>query len=222
MNLSGNIIDLVKVFFAGVAVSFTPCLYPLIPVTASFIGASSSGSKAKGFSLSLVYVTGIALTYSILGLMASLTGMFFGRISSHPATYIIVGIIIVIFGLSMLNLFALYLPHFFRPPVIRKRGYFSTFVLGLSSGLVASPCLTPVLGTILFYLTTKTNIVYGATLLFTFAFGMGTLLIVVGTFSSIIVNLPKSGRWLDYIQKIGAIVLISIGLYFVYTGIRRM
>ncbi|MCX5714765.1 MAG: sulfite exporter TauE/SafE family protein, partial [Candidatus Omnitrophica bacterium] len=158
MNLSGNLIDFVKVFFAGVAISFTPCLYPLIPITASFIGASSGGSRLKGFILSLIYVTGIALTYSILGLVASLTGMFFGRISSHPVTYIVVGIIIIIFGLSMLNLFAIYLPHFFRPPVVKKRGYFSTFVLGLSSGLVASPCLTPVLGTILFYLTTKTNI----------------------------------------------------------------
>jgi thiol:disulfide interchange protein DsbD len=222
MPLSGNFLDYLKVFFAGAALSFTPCVYPLIPITASFIGATSSGSKAKGFSLSLLYVTGMAVTYSILGLVASLTGMFFGRISAHPLTYIIVGTIIIIFGLSMLDLFTLYFPQFFRPPAVKGKGYLSSFTLGLSSGLVVSPCLTPALGAILLYLATKKNIIYGTTLLFTFACGMGVLLIIVGTFSSIITSLPKSGRWLDYIKKSCAVILICIGAYFVYRGIRNL
>jgi len=222
MNPSVNSLDYLKAFLGGVGISLTPCIYPLIPITAGYIGASSSGSKFKGFLLSLVYVTGIAITYSILGLFASLTGTIFGRIGSHPITYLLVGIIIILFGLSMSDLFVINLPRTIKPAALKKRDYLSVLLLGLSSGLVVSPCLTPVLGSILLHLATKKNLLYGATLLFSFAYGIGLILILIGTFSALLVNLPKSGKWMLYIKKVFSFILIGMGIYFIYTGLRRI
>jgi thiol:disulfide interchange protein DsbD len=217
-----NPVDYLIAFLGGVLISFTPCVYPLIPVSAGYIGVRAGGSKFKGFTLSLVYVTGVALTYSALGLFASLTATFFGRISSSPVTYLFVGGVIVLFGLSMLDLFTIPLPRIIRLPTLKKQIYFSTFILGLSSGLIVSPCLTPVLASILAYLITKKNLLYGATLLFSFAYGMGLILILVGTFSAVLVNLPKSGKWMIYIKRFFSFLLIGMGIYFIYTGLRRL
>lgn len=222
MTLSGNHVDYLTAFLGGVTLSFSPCVYPLIPISLGFIGARANGSKLKGLYLSLVFVTGVAFIYSILGLLASLTGEIFGAVSSNPIAHIFVGLVIVGFGLSMLGVFKISLPALFKLPVPKKGGYFSTFLLGLSSGLVISPCITPVLGSILFYLTTKKNILYGATLLFSFAYGMGLVLILAGTFSNILTRFPKSGRWMINIKRLWAFVLLGMGIYFIFTGIRRL
>ena len=219
MNLSGSPLDFIFAFAGGVLASLTPCVYPLIPVTVFYISAKSAGSKVKGFILSLIFVTGLSFTYSILGLIASLGGILFGRISTHPVTYIVVGCVIVVFGLSMLlDLFNFS----WQGPRVdtRKKGYFSTFLLGASTGLVASPCLTPALAAILAYLSTQKNIFYGMALLAAFAYGMGLILVFAGTFSSMLINLPRSGKWMGYVKRIGAAIVIILGLYFIYRGIR--
>ncbi len=222
MNLSGSPFDYLAAFLGGVIISFSPCVYPLIPVSASFIGIKAGSSKLKGLTLSLTYVTGIAVTYSILGLFASLTGKIFGMIASHPLTYIFAGSVIILFGISMFDFFNLYLPSIIKLPAAKKHGYFSTFLFGMASGLVVSPCTTPVLGAILVYLAAKKNIFYGVTLLFSFAYGMGLILIIAGTFSSILLALPKSGKWMVYLKRFAAVVLVGMGIYFVFSGIGRL
>jgi len=209
-------------FSGGILLSLTPCVYPLIPITAGYIGASSGGSRLKGFILSLVYVSGLAVAYSLLGLAASLTGKIFGAISINPITRIATGVIVILFGLSMLDLFTFPLPNIIKAPVFKKRGYFSVFLLGLSSALLISPCVTPALGSILICLAQKKNIFYGMTLLFSFAYGMGLLLILVGTFSAVLLALPKSGKWMAYIKKACAIIIMAVGVYFIYNSIRGM
>jgi thiol:disulfide interchange protein DsbD len=221
MNLSGNHVDYLVAFFGGVLLSFTPCVYPLIPISVGFIGVRAAGSKIKGLVLSLIYVTGVAIIYSLLGLMASLTGKFLGAISTHPITSIFVGVIIIVFGLSLFDKFSISLPNIIKLPTIKKGDYFSTFLLGLTSGLIISPCISPVLGAILVYLGTKKNLLYGMTLLLSFAYGMGLVLIVSGTFSSILLGLPKSGKWLILIKRFFALLLIGMGVYFIFNGIRR-
>jgi len=94
--------------------------------------------------------------------------------------------------------------------------------LGLSSGLVASPCLTPVLGSILLYLAIKKNLFYGASLLFVFAFGMGISLIIAGLLSSVLLSIPKSGKWMRYVSILLAAVLVIVGIHFIINGIRRI
>lgn len=223
MNLSGNPIDFLIAFFGGVLVSFTPCVYPLIPISAGFIGIRSAGSRAKGLFLSLVYVGGIAVIYSLLGLIASLSGSLFGEISSSPAAYLFAGAVIIFFALFMSDLLALRLPRLPELSLGRNKGYLPVFLLGLTSGMITSPCLTPVLGSILAYLATKKNLLYGALLLFSFAYGMGFILIIAGAFGSFILGvLPKSGRWTVYVKKLYALILLAMGLYFIYAGLRRL
>lgn len=218
MILSGNPLDFLIAFLAGIALSFTPCVYPLIPISIGSISISSQGSKLKGFILSLVYASGVAVIYSLLGLLASLTGKIFGVIYFHPATHLIVGAIIIVFGLSMLDFVKLPWPHSVKIAPLGK-GYFSTFFLGLNSGLMISPCVTPVLGTILFYLTTKKNIWYGTLLLLSFAYGATLILILCGTFSAILVNLPRLGKWMLCIKRFCAFLIIAMGAYFIYQAV---
>jgi len=222
MILSGKPVDLLISFLGGIFMALTPCIYPLIPVTVGFIGGRSGGSKLKGFVLSINYVLGIAVTYSFLGLLASLAGLIFGQVSAHPLTHIIVGSVIVVFGLSMFDLFAIPLPRFVKVIDVNKNNYFYSFILGLVSGLVASPCLTPVLGSILAFLTIKKSLVYGTLLLFTFALGMGLPLVILGTFSAALTGIPKSGKWMAYIKKIFALIMIVSGVYIIIAAIWRM
>jgi len=219
MNPLGNNLDYLSAFIGGVFMSLTPCVYPLIPVIAGYIGVRAGGSKLKGFTLSLAYVTGAACVYSALGLFASLTGTLFGRLSLSPITRILAGAVIILFGLSMLDLFRIEIPGIIKPSGVKKEGYIAVFLLGLISGLVASPCVTPVLFSILAYLATKKNLLYGTTLLFVFAYGMGLIFILAGTFSSVLVSLPKSGKWMVYIKRICAFILIGTGLYFIILAI---
>ena len=203
--------------------SFSPCVYPLVPVTLGFIGAKGTSSRLRGLSLSLVYVLGLAVTYSILGLIASLSGKLFGRISAHPVSFLIVGNTCIIAGLSLLDLINFNFSGLaLQNKVKRTGGYFSVFLLGAASGLIAGPCTAPALGAILIYVASKQNIIYGASLLFVFAYGLGFLLILVGTFSSVFLSLPKSEKWLLGIKKLCGFILIAAGEYFLIQAGRML
>jgi len=201
-------------FGAGVLVSFSPCVYPLLPITVGYIGAGAQKHRLHAFFNSLIFVLGMAITYSILGVFASLTGKLFGQISSSPVSFFIIGNICILFGLSMLGLFELHVPDFFLNRMKKNKSRFSAFLLGVTSGLIVGPCTAPVLGTILVYVATKQNLFYGVFLLFCFAYGMGALLILAGTFSGLLMGLPKAGRWMYTIEKIGGVLLILAGEYF--------
>ncbi|MDD5409545.1 MAG: cytochrome c biogenesis protein CcdA [Candidatus Omnitrophica bacterium] len=221
MLLSGSPFDFIYAFLGGLLSSFTPCVYPLIPISVGYIVGNAQNSKIKSFLLSLFYVTGIAITYSFLGILAVLTGRIFGEFSVNPLVNLISGVIILIFGLSMFDLFNFNFTLNLKLPTHRKRSYFLALLLGLISGLMISPCLTPILGAILTYLSTTKNIFYGGFLLLSFSYGMGLIFILIGTFGSGISGLPKSGKWMLAIKKICASIIVLIGAYFIYTAIRR-
>ena len=218
MNLVGSPLDFLIAFGAGVLVSFTPCVYPLIPVTVGYIGSLSAGSRLKGFILSIIYALGIATTYSILGAIASLTGKVFGQIAGTPWPYFVVSLVCIFFGLVFLEVFGMSLP-IFSIKKVESKSVISVYLFGLVSGLVVGPCITPVLATILVYVGTKQNLVYAMFLLFCFAYGLCTVLILAGTFSGILVNLPKSGIWIEKVKKLCGLILIATGIYFlIQTG----
>ncbi len=211
----------VGVFIAGVAVSFTPCVYPVIPLTLGFIGARSAGSKLRGFLLSLVYVLGMALMYAILGAFASLSGKLFGSIGSNPITYFLVANVCLILGLSMLDVFQIPQISLSGSLTAKNRGaslpdrqgFFGAFVIGLFSGLIVGPCTAPVLAAVLVYVGSKHNLIYGFSLLFTFGYGVGFLMIILGTFTGLLASIPKSGQWLERVKKIFGFVLILAAEY---------
>ena len=204
----------IAVFLAGVGVSFTPCVYPVIPLTLGFIGARSAGSRSKGFLLSLVYVLGMALTYAVLGAFAALTGKLFGQIGSNPWTYFLVANVCFVFGISMLGAFEIpSLSIGIQQSKNEKGGYFGAFIIGIFSGLIVGPCTAPVLATILVYVGTRQNVLYGFGLLFVFGYGVGFLMVLLGTFTGLFAALPKSGAWLERVKKIFGCILVLAGEY---------
>lgn len=215
MTLQGNLIDYIRAFLGGVVVSFSPCVYPLVPVTLGFIGVKAGSSCLRGLSLSLVFVSGLAVTYSILGLIAALSGKLFGTISTHPISYFVVGNACIIAALSFFDIIHInFIGVAVQNKVKRTGGLFSAFLLGTASGLVAGPCTAPVLGTILLYVATRQNIIYGASILFVFAYGMGFLLILSGVFGTVFFNLFKSEILLSRIKKVSGFILLGVGEYF--------
>lgn len=210
----------VLVFLAGVLTSFTPCLYPIIPVTVAFIGARSMGSRSRGFLLSLFYVLGLSSVYSLLGMFAVMTGRFFGEINSHPLTMIIIANFYILLALMMFGVFNFQ----FRMPagdqikeaVMRrkKKDVLASFLVGAASALAVGPCTAPVLGALLVWIAGGQNVLLGAVLMFLFSLGMGVLLILVGTFAGLAANLPKSGRWLEGVKVLFGIILLIVAEYF--------
>ena len=208
----------IAAFGGGVLASLTPCVYPMIPITAGYIGSSNiGGSKIRAFLLSLVYVAGVAVTYSAMGVFAALSGRFFGEINSSPWSFLLVGNIILLLALSMLDVFSL--PVFTPKSRSNRGGLLATFGIGLSSGLIAGPCTAPVLGVLLAYVASTGNALLGGALLFVFAFGMGLLLIGVGTFSGLMAALPKSGNWMVHVKKgLGWLMLILAEYFLIQAG----
>jgi len=209
-------------YLGGVLISFTPCTYPLIPITVGLIGAQENASKLRGFFLSLFYVTGLAITYSIIGAAAVLSGKIFGQMQTTPWTYFFMGNLCIFMGLAMLDVFTISLP---LPQKIARmisdkkgEGFFGIFLLGGASGLIIGPCTAPALAVLLGFVALRTNLAYGMSLLFVFAFGMGTLLIIAGTFAGFIAALPRQGKWMANLKKVFGLILIGGGEYFLYTA----
>ena len=214
-----SIVTYLVVFLGGVAASFTPCVYPLIPIIIGVIGASGETSRVRGFILSLSYVFGIAITFSILGVFAAATGKLFGELQSSPVGHLIVGNIMILFGLVLLDV--IHMPTFLLSKLgagkVRKGGsIYSVIFMGIASGFVAAPCTAAVLGVLLTFVATTQSIALGFSLLFVFAIGLGTLLIIVGTFTGIVVNMKFLNRWMPVMQKVIAFGMILLGEYYIF------
>lgn len=202
-------------FFFGILVCATPCVYPIIPVIVGYIGTAEIKSKREGFLRSLSYILGLALVYSTLGAIAALTGSLFGVFQSNFWTYFVVANIFIIMGLFMLDVFRMPQISFFnKMSFMNKSGMAGAFLVGAASGLVVGPCTTPVFGAILAYVAAKQNVFLGITLLFTYAFGMGLPLLLLGSFLGAVKKMPKAGPWMVRIKKIFGLILIASGEYF--------
>lgn len=215
---SGSLSVILICFLAGIASSFTPCIYPLIPITISILGSRKAESKLKAFLLTISYVGGIATTYAALGLVAALTGSLFGSLSSNPWVLLGVSAVIMALALNMLDVFQI---NFGALTVggktgTRKPGLLPNFIYGLTFGLIASPCTAPPLAAILTWVGSTRNLIMGPILLFVFALGMGFVLILLGTFSSFLTRIPKSGNWMIYIKKTMGYLMLLMACYFIF------
>ena len=215
MELQGNFLDYFIVFGAGVVVSFTPCVYPVIPLTASFIaGVNTKGTKLMGFIISLIYVFGLALTYCAVAVFAALTGKMFGQVQNSPIIFIVVSNILIFFALVMFDVIPISNFGLNIHNKIKTKNIWTVILFGMASGLVVGACTAPILGTLLLYISSKQNILHGVSLMFVFSYGVGASLILVGTFSGILGNLPKSGAWLTRVKQFCGLILIIAAEYF--------
>jgi len=207
------------VFGVGFLTCFTPCIYPMIPITLAVLGARAHGqSHWKNFSLALVYVLGIAMTYSVLGVIAASTGSFFGAALGNIWVVSAIALMFFAMGLSMFGLFEVQAPGFIRNRLGAGRtnqGYTGAFATGLVAGIVASPCIGPVLVSILTFIAQTQSRALGFFMLFTFALGMGIPFIALGLSSSALTRLPKAGRWMEAVKIFFGLVMIGMAFYYI-------
>jgi|WetSurMetagenome_2_1015567.scaffolds.fasta_scaffold30596_1 cytochrome c-type biogenesis protein len=208
-------------YLAGVLVSLTPCVYPVIPVTVACIGGHGETSGTRGLVLSLFFVLGLALTYTALGLFAAMTGKLFGTVQSSPWTQGFLGMLFVFMALAMLDVFQVSLEKYMPRGMtsLRRTGLFGSFAIGVTSGFILGPCTTPVLAVILGVAAARQDALFGGSLLFVFSLGMGSLLVLVGTFTGMLAGLPKSGAWMVVVKKISGVMMLAVGVYFLYSAV---
>lgn len=207
---------LAAAFAGGVLASLTPCVYPMIPIVSTYVGSRTVGGKAslRSFALSLAYVVGMAGVYAALGMTAALTGRLFGEISTSPLAHFLVANLVILLGLNMLDVVPFPRLPGFTPATKERSGLLGALVVGAASGLVASPCTAPVIGVLLAYVGTRQDVILGGSLMFAFSLGMGSLLVLVGTFSGLMAALPRSGRWMEGVKKLMGFIMLGLGEYF--------
>ena len=220
-RMSGSpVTALPLLFLAGVLTSMNPCIYPMIPITAAIVGGSSVGgrvSRGRTILLTLTYVVGLALVYSILGLVAGMSGTLFGSVSSNPWVYFAMAQVLIVAALAMLEVFPIVVPAFIlqRAATAGEGGRFSgAFIMGAMSGLVAAPCGAPVMAAVLTWVTTTQSAVLGFAYLFSFSLGMCTFLVIAGLSTGLVARLPKAGVWMVWVKRAFAVVMIAVAEYY--------
>lgn len=209
------------VFLAGVLTSLTPCIYPMIPITAAIVGGQTVGERTapkwRTAALTFAYVIGLAAVYSILGLIAGLTGTLFGSISTNPWLYFAMANMLVLAALAMLDVIPVRLP----ASIVRRAATAGTggraagaFVMGTMSGLVAAPCSAPVMAAVLTWVGATGSATLGFVYLFVFSLGMCTLLVVVGLSSGAVSRLPRAGIWMVWVKRIFALLMLGVAEWY--------
>lgn len=207
-------------FAAGVATSLTPCIYPMIPITAGVLGGAGAAGRSRRQTvlLTLLYVLGLALVYATLGLLAGLTGTLFGAISANRWAYFAIGNLLLLFALALLDVIPVAAPQKLVAWAARigAGSYGGAFLMGATSGLVAAPCGAPAFAAVLTFVAATRSGALGFLYLFVFSLGMTALLVAVGLSSGMLARLPRSGRWLVVVKKASGVLLLAVAEYYFY------
>ena len=207
-------------FLLGLGLAFTPCVLPMLPLlSAIVIGQNQRPNMWRAFALSFVYVQGMALTYTLLGLIVAAIGLPFQVALQHPYVMIGLSIIFVLLALSMFGVFTLQLPSSLQTKLAllsqqQKAGAFGgVFLMGMIAGLVASPCTSAPLSGALLYVAQSGDLFTGAITLYLLALGMGVPLILITLFGNKI--LPKSGMWMETVKKLFGFVMLALPVFLI-------
>lgn len=205
-------------FAAGLVTSLNPCIYPMIPITAGTLaGMNAEGrTRRRTVGLTLTYVSGLALFYALLGMIAGMSGSLFGTIGASFWARLVIGNLLLVFALAMLDVIPVRLPARLSAWAGGLGGgsYPAVFLLGATSGLVAAPCGAPAFAAVLTWVATTRSAVLGFVYLFVFSLGMTALLVVVGLFSGTLSALPRAGAWMAWIKKAAGVVLLLMAQYY--------
>jgi thiol:disulfide interchange protein DsbD len=190
----------------------------MIPITAGILGGAGAASRSRGRTavLTFAYVAGLALVYSLLGLLAGLTGTLFGTVSSNPWAYFAMANLLLLFGLAMLEVVPVSAPRRLVEWAARLTGdsVGGVFAMGAASGLVAAPCGAPAFAAVLTFVAATRSAALGLLYLLVFSLGLTALLVVVGLFSGVVASLPRAGRWTLWVKQAGGVMLIAMAEYY--------
>jgi cytochrome c-type biogenesis protein len=223
-DLSNPALAIPLLFAGGVLTSLNPCIYPMIPITAAIVGGQEVGApkdaprkRLRPVLLTLTYVLGLASVYSILGVIAGMTGTLFGTVSTNPWLYFAMANLLLLSALVMLDVFPVPVPRALIDRASRAgtAGRFSgALIMGAVSGLVAAPCGAPVMAAVLTWVTTTQSSALGFIYLFSFSLGMCALLVLVGVFSGTLARLPRSGAWMTWIKRGFGVLMLGAAEYY--------
>ncbi|MEP1553197.1 MAG: protein-disulfide reductase DsbD [Paraglaciecola sp.] len=204
----------------GVGLAFTPCVFPMYPILSGIvIGQGTSMSTSRAFSLSFVYVQGMALTYSLLGLVVASAGVQFQASLQHPAILITLIVIFILLAIVMFGAYELQLPSAWQEKLNAMSNkqtsgsYLGVLVMGAISGLVASPCTTAPLTGILLFIAQSGDLVLGFSALYVLSLGMGIPLILFGVTGGKL--LPKAGHWMNIVKVAFGFMMLAVAIMFV-------
>ena len=211
-------LTLVAFFIGGLLLSFTPCVFPMYPIlTGIIVGQGDKLSTKRAFALSFAYVQGMAVTYTLLGIVVAIAGAQFQAMFQHPIVLIVLSVLFIFLALSMFGMFNLALPSSWQNKLNQlssnqKGGsYVGVLVMGAISGLVASPCTTAPLTGALLYISQSGDILLGASALYALSLGMGLPLLVLGSSGGKL--LPKAGNWMNVIKNIFGLLLLAVPIF---------
>lgn len=206
---------LLGIFAGGLALNLTPCVYPLIPITASYFGGRSGQGRGRLVAHGLLYLMGLAVTNSVLGVAAALTGGLMGGLLQSPWVLGGVAAILMLFAASLLGLWELRLPGKLTQAAGRSyAGYGGSLFMGLTLGVVAAPCIGPFVLGLLTWVASIGSPRFGFLIFFTLSLGLGLPLFVLAMFSGSLNKLPRSGEWLLWVRKLMGWVLAGMAVYF--------
>lgn len=215
LESNGIIIGLFFVFLGGLALNLTPCVYPLIPITIGFFGGQSEGKTSKLVGMGLLFVVGMAVTYSVIGVITALTGSVFGALLQNPIVIILIALIFVVLSLSMFGVYEFKLPDSWVAKAGgAKGGMYGAFFMGLTMGIVAAPCIGPFVLGLVTYTAAKADPFFGFLLFFVLAVGLGTPYLFLAIFSGKIKKLPRAGEWMEAVKHIFGLILVGMAIYF--------
>ena len=210
-------LQLVLAFLGGLLLNLTPCVYPIIPITVGYFGGQSEGRLSKTLMLGGFYVLGLALVYSMLGVLAAMTGSLFGSLLQSPWVSIGVAIIFFALALSMWGVFTINPPQFLMKGGSQK-GILGAFGMGALLGVVAAPCVGPAVGALLIYVGQRGDVLLGFGLFFALSLGLGLPYLVLAAFSGAMKSLPRSGKWMITAKKVFAVLIFLVALFYLRQG----
>jgi thiol:disulfide interchange protein DsbD len=205
---------LLLLFGWGLALNLTPCVYPVIPLTVSFFGGQAAGNNRRTFLLASVYVLGMATTYSALGVAAALSGRLFGVALQSPWVLAGIAAVLVALALSMFGLYDLRMPTALMQKAGARQGVAGAYGMGLLVGVVAAPCVGPVVLGLLAFVAATQNAALGFLFFFVLSLGLGLPFLFLAAFSGRIAALPRAGAWMEGVKKIFGWVLLAMAAYF--------
>ncbi len=205
---------LIGVFFAGLALNLTPCVFPLIPITVGFFTQQTKDREGSAFPLALAYVLGISITYSVLGVIAALSGAIFGSALQSPWVVGLIVAVLLLLATSMFGLWELRVPTWAQRASGGRSGVFGALIMGFVMGFVAAPCIGPFVLGLLTYVGQRGDPVLGFFLFFTLAMGLGLPYLILGTFTGAVNKLPASGMWMVGVRRVFGVILIAMAAYF--------
>lgn len=210
-------------FLAGLVSSLSPCIYPLIPITLSVLGVQKYRSHWHGFLVSGTYVGGMVLLYTALGILFAYLGLLAGSVLQSPIMNGILALLMLIMALNLFGIINWALPASWSTQLTHvgeHGGYHGAFLMGLVAGVIAAPCTGPILATILTFIAQKSDFKQGAAMMLSYSLGMGLPFLVLGTFSSAIHKIPKSGPWMNRIKFVLGLLMLVVSLYYARLAIR--